>query len=279
MALAENAIDSLSLRPNTILRSHKGLTVEVGNTDAEGRLCLADALSFVQAQYRPRVIVDACTLTGCARRERCRAAGRHACHACAAASRALVQVRGGGAGRACGGPVLQRRRGGAGAAGLGGRHSRARVAHAHHARCAHRRCRCALREPLTAALPEHTEALKSRHADLRNIGPNKWGDACVAAAFLQVRALLPPRAVCDAPAATQTLGCQHPAHRAAIAACTRPPSRAQQFVLPTTKWAHVDMAGPAMPSEPAPCMPPGASGFGAQLLTEFLKRRQAPAGR
>jgi leucyl aminopeptidase len=47
LALAENAIDSKSYKPSDILESKKGLTVEIGNTDAEGRLCMADAMTFV----------------------------------------------------------------------------------------------------------------------------------------------------------------------------------------------------------------------------------------
>jgi leucyl aminopeptidase len=47
MALAENAIDAESYKPHDILTSMKGLTVEVGNTDAEGRLVLADAMTYL----------------------------------------------------------------------------------------------------------------------------------------------------------------------------------------------------------------------------------------
>jgi len=64
LAVAENAIDANSFKPHNILRSHKGLTVEIKNTDAEGRLVLADALSFAQARHAPHTIVDAATLTG-----------------------------------------------------------------------------------------------------------------------------------------------------------------------------------------------------------------------
>jgi leucyl aminopeptidase len=63
-AAAENAIDALAYKPHAILRSHKGLTVEIGNTDAEGRLVLADALSFAQSRHRPHTVVDMATLTG-----------------------------------------------------------------------------------------------------------------------------------------------------------------------------------------------------------------------
>lgn len=48
MALAENFVGSKSYRPSDILTSHKGITVEIGNTDAEGRLILADAMSWTQ---------------------------------------------------------------------------------------------------------------------------------------------------------------------------------------------------------------------------------------
>lgn len=64
LALAENAIDAKSYKPHAILKSHKGLTVEVNNTDAEGRLCLADAMSYVQQEYSPSTLIDVATLTG-----------------------------------------------------------------------------------------------------------------------------------------------------------------------------------------------------------------------
>jgi len=47
MGFAENAVDSKSYKPSDILVSKKGITVEVGNTDAEGRLVLADTLTYV----------------------------------------------------------------------------------------------------------------------------------------------------------------------------------------------------------------------------------------
>lgn len=63
---AENAIGGNSFRPGDILRSRKGLTVEIGNTDAEGRLLLADALAAA-AEEKPELVVDFATLTGAAR--------------------------------------------------------------------------------------------------------------------------------------------------------------------------------------------------------------------
>jgi len=47
VGLAENAIDSKSYKPGDIITSMKGLTVEIGNTDAEGRLVLADTMTYV----------------------------------------------------------------------------------------------------------------------------------------------------------------------------------------------------------------------------------------
>jgi leucyl aminopeptidase len=62
----ENSVDGLSYRPGDILRSRKGLTIEIGNTDAEGRLVLADALAEADAEA-PDLLIDLATLTGAAR--------------------------------------------------------------------------------------------------------------------------------------------------------------------------------------------------------------------
>jgi leucyl aminopeptidase len=62
----ENSIDGKAFRPGDILRSRKGLTVEIGNTDAEGRLVLADALAEADLES-PDLLVDLATLTGAAR--------------------------------------------------------------------------------------------------------------------------------------------------------------------------------------------------------------------
>ena len=63
---AENAVGGNAFRPGDILRSRKGLTVEIGNTDAEGRLVLADALALA-AEDEPELVIDYATLTGAAR--------------------------------------------------------------------------------------------------------------------------------------------------------------------------------------------------------------------
>ena len=62
----ENAISGNAFRPGDVLETRKGLTVEVGNTDAEGRLVLCDALALADAE-RPDLIIDFATLTGAAR--------------------------------------------------------------------------------------------------------------------------------------------------------------------------------------------------------------------
>lgn len=86
LAIAENAIGKDAYKPYSttlyqrycnpnlvcsnphhrydIIRSHKGLSVRVNNTDAEGRLALADALSYGQQCYNPSTIIDVATLTG-----------------------------------------------------------------------------------------------------------------------------------------------------------------------------------------------------------------------
>jgi leucyl aminopeptidase len=62
----ENSVSGSSFRPGDILRTRKGLTVEVGNTDAEGRLVLADLLTEADRE-RPALLIDCATLTGAAR--------------------------------------------------------------------------------------------------------------------------------------------------------------------------------------------------------------------
>jgi len=63
-ALAENSIGSLAFKPGDVIRGYAGKTVEIGNTDAEGRLVLADAISYVVKNYKPARLIDIATLTG-----------------------------------------------------------------------------------------------------------------------------------------------------------------------------------------------------------------------
>jgi leucyl aminopeptidase len=62
----ENSISGSAFRPRDVYRSRKGITVEIGNTDAEGRLILADALALADEE-EPELIADMATLTGAAR--------------------------------------------------------------------------------------------------------------------------------------------------------------------------------------------------------------------
>jgi leucyl aminopeptidase len=61
---AENMIDEDAYRPNDIITFYNGVTCEITNTDAEGRLILADALAYGCATYKPRAVIDLATLTG-----------------------------------------------------------------------------------------------------------------------------------------------------------------------------------------------------------------------
>ena len=62
----ENSIAGDAFRPGDVIRMRSGMTVEIGNTDAEGRLILADALAEADGE-RPSLLLDAATLTGAAR--------------------------------------------------------------------------------------------------------------------------------------------------------------------------------------------------------------------
>ncbi len=64
LPLAENMISGNSYKPGDILVSYSGKSVEIFNTDAEGRLVMADAMSYVQENYKPDYLLDIATLTG-----------------------------------------------------------------------------------------------------------------------------------------------------------------------------------------------------------------------
>lgn len=64
MACAENAISHMAVHPGDVLRAYNGKTVEVNNTDAEGRLVLGDAMAYVEEKYKPKKMIDVATLTG-----------------------------------------------------------------------------------------------------------------------------------------------------------------------------------------------------------------------
>ncbi|GIH69293.1 leucyl aminopeptidase [Sphaerimonospora thailandensis] len=67
VACAENAISGSAQRPSDVIRQYGGRTVEVLNTDAEGRLVMADALAYADAELDPDVMIDIATLTGAAK--------------------------------------------------------------------------------------------------------------------------------------------------------------------------------------------------------------------
>jgi leucyl aminopeptidase len=62
----ENAISGNAFRPGDVIRTRAGLAVEIGNTDAEGRVILCDALAYA-AESKPKLLIDMATLTGAAR--------------------------------------------------------------------------------------------------------------------------------------------------------------------------------------------------------------------
>ena len=64
VGLVENMPGGNAQRPGDIVKSYSGKTIEVLNTDAEGRLVLADALTFTEKKFKPRFIIDLATLTG-----------------------------------------------------------------------------------------------------------------------------------------------------------------------------------------------------------------------
>ncbi len=64
VGLVENMVSGNAQRPGDIVKSYSGKTIEILNTDAEGRLVLADALTFTERKFKPQFIVDLATLTG-----------------------------------------------------------------------------------------------------------------------------------------------------------------------------------------------------------------------
>ncbi len=64
---AENAVSGTAMRPSDVITHFNGRTTEVGNTDAEGRLILADALAYAVSRLKPDVVIDIATLTGAIR--------------------------------------------------------------------------------------------------------------------------------------------------------------------------------------------------------------------
>jgi leucyl aminopeptidase len=178
----ENMPSGTAVKPGDIVTSMSGQTIEILNTDAEGRLILADALAYARS-FEPDVIIDLATLTG----------------ACVVAL-------------------------GLETAGL---FSNSNAFADELLAAADGADEALWRLPLAERLEE---ALKSDVADLKNVGP-RWGGAISAALFLK------------------------------------------RFVG-TTKWAHIDLAGPAMAEREWEYINKGGTGFGVALLTEYLTRSE-----
>jgi leucyl aminopeptidase len=178
--LVENMVSGSSCRPGDIVRTFSGKTVEIGNTDAEGRLILIDAMAYALQRFQPRVMIDLATLTG----------------ACVVALGDRI------AGVFSNDETLQKDILASG-------------------RRMHERC-----WPLP--LPEdYKELLKSAHADINNMPSTRYGGAIAAALFLS------------------------------------------EFVG-QTRWAHIDIAGPAYHKKEDAYCGPGGTGFGVRLLMDWL---------
>ncbi len=137
LAAAENMTGPEAYRPGDIVRTYDGRTVEVINTDAEGRIVLADALGFVRTKIKPDLVIDLATLTG----------------ACVVA---LGEDRAG---------LFTRDTRLAGLAEESGDETGERV----------------WRLPMGE---EFEEPIRSKIADVRNLGTTRWGGASTAATFL-----------------------------------------------------------------------------------------------
>jgi leucyl aminopeptidase len=180
--IVENMPSGKATRPGDIIRSYAGKTIEIGNTDAEGRLILIDAMAYVLKKYKPQMLIDLATLTG----------------ACVVALGEKI-------------------------AGVFSNDEDLAASIASAGEKTHERC---WRMPLPE---DYKELLKSDFADINNMPASRSGGAITAALFLS------------------------------------------EFVG-DTRWAHIDIAGPAyLKKENAYCGP-GGTGFGVRLLMELLDR-------
>lgn len=181
VGLAENAIGSQSYKPGDILTSMKGLTVEIGNTDAEGRLVLADTFTYVQKEFKVSKLIDLATLTG------------------------AIKV-------ALGSETA-------------GFFSNDDAMAAALEKSSKNVFEAVWRMPI---MDEHRDSMKSSFADLNNKGKTPYGGSSQAAAFLE------------------------------------------KFIDKEVKWIHLDIAGPAMLKSAKPPMCADGTGFGAQLLLDYV---------
>ncbi|UCG05212.1 MAG: leucyl aminopeptidase [Desulfobacterales bacterium] len=180
--IVENMPSGMATRPGDIVKSFSGKSVEIGNTDAEGRLILIDAMSYVIKKYKPQILIDLATLTG----------------ACMVALGEKI------AGVFSNDDTLAR------AIVESGEKTQERCWH--------------------MPLPDdYKDLLKSDFADLNNISSTRWGGAITAALFLS------------------------------------------EFVE-DTRWAHIDIAGPAYINKASAYCGPGGTGFGVRLLMDIFDK-------
>jgi leucyl aminopeptidase len=182
LPLVENMPSGRATRPGDIIKSYAGKTVEIGNTDAEGRLILIDALAWAVQAYKPDAVLDLATLTG----------------ACVVALGEKI-------------------------AGLFSRDDDLAEAVLAAGRRTGERC---WRMPLPE---DYKEQIKSEFADISNMGATRWGGAITAALFLSA-------------------------------------------FVEKTRWAHLDIAGPAYSKKASDYAPAGGTGFGVRLLLDLLER-------
>ncbi len=180
--IVENMPSGKATRPGDIVRSYAGKTIEIGNTDAEGRLILIDAMAYVVKKHKPQVMIDLATLTG----------------ACVVALGEKI----------------------AGVFTPDDKLAEAIIASGNKS---HERC---WRMPLPE---DYKELLKSDFADLNNMASTRWGGAITAALFL-----------------SEFSG--------------------------DTRWAHIDIAGPAYLKKGDAYCGPGGTGFGVRLLCQLIEK-------
>jgi len=182
MPIVENMPSGNAARPGDIVKTYDGKTVEIGNTDAEGRLILIDAMAYAIKKYKPDTVIDMATLTG----------------ACVVALGEKI-------------------------AGVFSDDDALAEAIISSGQKTHERC---WRMPLPE---DYQELLKSELADISNMSSSRWGGAITAALFLK------------------------------------------EFVG-DTRWAHIDIAGPARGKKATDYCPAGGTGFGVRLLCDLLQK-------
>lgn len=185
MPFTENLIGENTYKPSEIIKTYSGKTIEITNTDGEGRLILADAISYAVQKYAPEYLIDVATLTGA-----CMIALGDRYAGLFSNDRALSDKL-----QEAGDEV----------------------------------------DELLWPLPihkEHSEKMKGYYADLRNsdTGFERQAGASKGAAFIK------------------------------------------EFIGKDTKWAHLDIAGPAFTTDPKKYEQKGATGFGVRALLRFLEK-------